>query len=99
MDRIDEPHVEIAHVRPQQRGQQHGKNNENAPHGGSSLFGLMVARPLFPDPLSQSECLQFFNQGRSQDKREDKRGQGRVNHAKAQIPEHVENCDVRVQRV
>ena len=48
-----QPDIAIGDVRPQQRGQQHRKEDEHASHGRRSGLGKMTAGAVISNPLSK----------------------------------------------
>ena len=72
-----DPDVGIAQVRPEERGDDDGNNDEDAAHGGRACFFLMGFRPFLTDVLSDLELAELMDQPGSEGNAEEQRRQAR----------------------
>ncbi|KFB67656.1 MAG: hypothetical protein CAPSK01_003099 [Candidatus Accumulibacter vicinus] len=91
------PHVTIAEVTPQQRGDDDGNQNQGSAHGRCAGFDQMRFRAIAPHRLADLLGGQPADQAWSGNEGNDQRGHCRQHRAQGDIPEHIESPHVLCQ--
>jgi hypothetical protein len=95
--REDQPHIRFRNVSPQQRGEDHRKENENPAHRGGPALHQMTLGPVIADLLAQLDFLQLADEPRGQNKRDEKCRDRRINDAEALIAKNVQEREFGVE--
>src|SRR5258708_4772801 len=87
----------VAQVRPQQRGNHDGNDDEDAAHGWCAGLLLVRLGTLFTNVLPDLKLAQFVDEPWAQNNAEEERGQAGKRRAKGRVAEHAERADVSLQ--
>src|SRR5208283_4718231 len=85
----------VAKVGPQQSGNNHPDNDEHTAHGRSSGFLLVGLGAILADVLADLEVTQTANDGRPDQKTDEKRSEAGKGSAKRQIAKNSERADMK----
>ena len=92
-----DPHIGVAQVRPEQRGNHDGDNDQHAAHGGGAGFLLVRLGSIFADVLADLKLAQLADQPGAQRDAEEQRGQAGERGAGGDVAEDAEPRDQRRQ--
>ena len=92
-----DPHKRVGRNRPQQRRQHNGNHDQHAAHGGRARLLQMRLRPIFPDKLADLKLAQLLDDPRTNEQRDQHRGQRCESSAKGQVAEDPERVEERVE--
>jgi hypothetical protein len=92
-----DPDKSITEVRPKQRGDNDGDDDQETAHRRRTRFFLMCLRPFFADVLADLEITKPADDQRAYDERGEQSGEAGKGSAKSDVPKNTEGCDVVLQ--
>src|ERR1017187_5021513 len=91
------PHVGVAQVGPEQRGDNDGDDDEDAAHGGGAGFLLVRFGAFLPDELADLELAKLVDEPWTQRDAQEERGERGEGGARSSVSEDAERADALVQ--
>src|ERR1017187_10082577 len=91
------PHVGVAEVGPEQRGDDDGDDDEDAAHGGGAGFLLVRFGAFLADKLADLELAKLVDEPWAQRDAQEERGKRGEGGARGCVPEDAERADVLVE--
>ena len=88
-----DPDVHVGQVRPEQRGQQGGRQDEQTAHGRRTRLRAVRRRPLVPNHLTDLELAKRANQPGPEQQADGQGRQARGGGAKRDVTGHVQHRD------
>ena len=98
-DHDDEPDVADGQVGPEERGDRHGEDDQDAAHRRRPFLGKVGIRPVLPDGLADLELLELADQPGADDEADDERRDRRIDRPEGDVAKDVEERVCRMKRI